>query len=142
MHDAVELGQRNFDQTASARTTLALATAWAVAGTMGGTQQKVTSEVKKAVGLIIHFHGNMGAAVEVGVRHPLVTYSKRSTRLPRIDNIERNGQAAILQISRGAQGNGRRIRHFQVTTDAMQTPNRQQNGVDNVKNSRGHAHHN
>jgi hypothetical protein len=66
---------------------------------MRGTNQKLPSGVKKAVGLEIHFHGHMAATVQISMNHPFKTDGKCPASLTTINDIEWNSYAPIAQVS-------------------------------------------
>ena len=122
VHNAVQLGQLNLDQATPTRATTAGTGLRLISGAMRGTHQPVASAVKKTVRQIIHLHGYMGAAVQVGMHLALVTNDKGTAGLGAIDHVKRNGFTAIDQIGRVAQGNC--LRHagahaFQALTSSQ-----------------------
>ena len=68
---------------------------------MGGAQQPAAIGVKKTVRLVIHLHGDMGAAVQVGVHLALVANGKGPAGLTGKHHVKRHRQATIRQIGRG-----------------------------------------
>ena len=76
VHDAIALRQVNFHQAASARPAAATPGSRLVHGAMGGAHQPMPGQVKKPVGLVIHFHRHMAAAVQVGMDLPPIAHRK------------------------------------------------------------------
>jgi hypothetical protein len=62
---------------------------------MRSAQQPTSVGVKKTVWLVVHFHGDMAAAVEVGMDLPLKAHRKGTAGLTRVHHIERNGHATF-----------------------------------------------
>jgi hypothetical protein len=54
--------------------------------------------------LEIHFHGDVAAAIEVGMYLTLKPDGKCAAGLTRINHIERHSHAAFVQFSAVAQG--------------------------------------
>ena len=100
VHHTIVLGKVNLDQTASAGPSDTLTGLGLVAGTMGGTHQPPTGAVKKTVRLIIHFHGHMGAAVQIGMTLPLVANCKSAAGQTQVLDIKSHRQPTVSQVSR------------------------------------------
>ena len=95
VHHAVKFRDLNFYKSAMAGTASALTGLRLVHRAMGRANQKLTGMVKKPVGLEIHFHGHMAAAVEVGVHLAFKTDRKRTTCKAHVEHIKRHGQTGV-----------------------------------------------
>jgi hypothetical protein len=84
---------------------------------MGGAQQPAPGIVKKAVRLVIHFHGHMGAAIQVGMHPPLEADGECTAGMPCIDHIEGYGAPTLLQVPAAAQNDG--LTHLQTYPKSM-----------------------
>jgi hypothetical protein len=74
---------------------------------MRGAHQPATGFIEKTVWLVIHFHGHMGAPVQVSMHLPLVSNGKSAARLAGINNVKWHSATAVEQIGTVAQGDHR-----------------------------------
>ena len=81
--DTVLFGQFDGDQTTPPGPALALPGIRGVQRTVGGTDDELTTVVKKTIGLKVQFHRHMGAAVHISTRLPFVADGKSPTCLDR-----------------------------------------------------------
>jgi hypothetical protein len=81
VHDAVALAQRYLDQSAAAGAPRH-SPFGSVHGAMRGTHQPTAGAVEKTVGLVVHFHRNMGALVQVGIHLAFKTDGKAAEVRP------------------------------------------------------------
>ena len=107
--DAIPFGDLNFYQTSPTRAHLAGAGLRRVNRAVRGAHEPLAGTVKKTVGLEVHLHGHMGAAVQVSVNLALEAHCKCASGLAGVDHVKRHGVGAVLQIGGIAQGNG--LRH-------------------------------
>jgi len=78
---------------------------------MGGAQQPASGVIEKAVRLVVHLHGHMGAAIQIGMHLSLEADGECAAGMTRVDHVERHGIPPFLQGIAGAQNdafNGQR----------------------------------
>jgi len=119
---AVLLTEVDFDQAASTGPGHTAPCVRLVQGPVGGTNQPAPGGIKKTVGLKIHFHGNMGAAVQVGVDLAVKPNRKSPAAEPLVIDIKRNGQAGVDQITRLAQSDTFKWRWHDALSGVVQHP--------------------
>ncbi len=73
---------------------------------MGGTNQPATRGIEEPVGVEVHFHGHMRAAVQVRVDHAFKPDGKRPACLALEYHLKGHGHTAIRQFGGLAQGDG------------------------------------
>ena len=81
--------QGDFHQAALAWPAHALSGIGPVSGAMTGAQQPLAAVVENLVGLPIELHRNMGAAVQVGMGHSLITDGKGPAGLTGVIDVKR-----------------------------------------------------
>ena len=106
VHDTVAFGHVDHHQPTAARTANAMTGLRAVHGTVGGTHQPLAAAVKKSVGLVVHFHGYVGALVQIAIDLALEADGKAARGSPAVHHIKGHGFTAVHQIGRIAQGDG------------------------------------
>jgi hypothetical protein len=99
VHEIVKLRDRYLDQATPTRTHATLTCLRVVHGAVRCAHEPMTSHIKKPIGLVIHFHGHMAAAVQIRVDLPLVANGKRCTRLVQIGHIKGDGVGTVQQVS-------------------------------------------
>lgn len=104
VHHAISFRQGNFHQATPARPASAGPCVRLVGGPMGRAQEPVSGVVKKPIGLVVHLHGDMRAAVQIRMWHPTETDRERAAGLPGVNHIEWQCICAILQVDAVAQG--------------------------------------
>ena len=104
--DAALFRQGYLDQPAAAGATPAFTRIRAVHCAVGSAHQASPCAVKKAVGLVVHFHRNMGTLVQIGVNTALEPDGKPARGAPAVPNVKGNGVPAVDQVAGIAQGNG------------------------------------
>jgi hypothetical protein len=104
--DAVLFRQGYLYQRAAAGATPAFTRIRAVRCAVGGAHQASARAVKKAVGLVIHFHRNVGTLVQIGVDTALEPDGKPARRAPAIQDIKGNGLPAVDQVAGITKWNG------------------------------------
>lgn len=105
VHYAVMLRDFNLDQATPAGSTAASTGLGAVHGTMGGTNQIMPGEIKEAIGLVVHFHGHVGATVQVRIHDACVAHGKRHAGLAAVLHIKGDSIRAVDKLAGVAQGN-------------------------------------
>lgn len=115
VHHTIALGHGYLDQPAAAGPAHAVARLRVVHGTVGGTHQPTATAVEKAVGLIVHLHGNVGTLVQVAIDLAFKPDGKPSGCAPAVHHVKGNGISAVQQIGRVAQGDGWCISHVLQT---------------------------
>ena len=105
VHYAVLLRDFDLDQATPAGSTAASTGLRAVHGSMGGTNQIMPGEIKKAIGLVIHLHGHVGAPIQIRVHDASVAHGKCHTGLATVPHIKGNGVRTVDKLARVAQGN-------------------------------------
>src|SRR6218665_2561114 len=73
---------------------------------MGGAQQPWAGAVEETPGLVVQFHGHMGAAVQIGMGLAPVTDGKGAAGPACVAHLERQRQGAIHGVGAVAQGVG------------------------------------
>jgi hypothetical protein len=101
----IPFGKVYFYKSCATRATRASAGIGLVGRTVRGTQQPTSGTIKKMVRLVIHLHRHMGATVQVSMYLSLITDSKSSTCLPRVNNIKRHGTPPVDQVCTLTQWN-------------------------------------
>ena len=101
-HQAVLLGKGNFDQGAATGPIHTATGAWRIQSTMGGANQPLAGGVKKSVGLEIHFHSNMAAAVQVSVYFAPKADGECPATLALVQHVKGHRQTTVLQVRRMA----------------------------------------
>ena len=104
VHHAIALRQGNLDQSTPAGAARTLAGLRTVNGPVRGAHQVQATAVKEAVGLVIHLHGYVGAAVQVGVHLIGIADREASTRLAIVAHLKRYRITKINQCVGRAQG--------------------------------------
>jgi hypothetical protein len=122
VHETVPFGKANFDQASSARTPAALPGLRGIYGAVRGTHQPVSGAVKKMVGLVIHLHRHMRAAIQIGMDLAAISNGKGPTTLRVVNHVKRYPVATVNQIKRVAQGI--ELRHGRALSDQA-LPNNQ-----------------
>ena len=116
---AVVFRKNYFHKAAAARTCSAFARARVVSRAVTGAQQPLTTVVKNPVGLPIQFHRHMATSIQVSLRLTVKPNTKSAASLPRIQHIERNGQATLNEVGSIAQRLGwvcsQHVRHGRAT---------------------------
>ena len=105
-HPAVRLGQRDTDQSTTARPARTGTGIGLICGPVGCTQEPAPGVVEELVGLVVHLHRDMGAAVHIGVGLALEADRKRAAGLAAKEHIKRHSAPAFDQVTAITQGQG------------------------------------
>ena len=115
---AVMLAGINLDETTAARPAAAGARLRLVNGAMRSAHQPLPGVVKELVRLIVHFHRDMGAAVQVGVGLIPKAYGKGTTSPALVNHLKGDRRGAVDELGRTAKSNAKdraartfRLRH-------------------------------
>ena len=98
VHYPIGFGNFDLDQTATARPATAGPGLRAVHCPVRSANNPVPGQIKETIGLVIHFHGHMGAAVQIGLHPAVVTDRKRHAGLATVNNVKRHCLPAIDQV--------------------------------------------
>ena len=102
VHHTIAFGEFDFHQTTTAWTARTGSAVRFIGRTVGRTQQPAPGVVKKLTFLVIHFHGYMATAVQIGVHLPFIANGKCTAELTCVVHIKGYGAATIDQVSAGA----------------------------------------
>ena len=100
VHHAITLVQADPDQSTATRSATALAGGWMVGGPVGGADEPVPGTVKEPVRLVIEFHRDMAATVQISVSASRVTNCECAAILALVHHVKSDRLAAVGQICR------------------------------------------
>lgn len=109
VHPVTAFRQGDSHQSSPARPCSTLSGGWQISCTVCRAQQPLAAIVKKAIGLVIHFHRHVGAAVEIGIGNTLVPDGKRPACLAVVDHLERHSGSTFDKGNARTQGDGTAI---------------------------------